>query len=276
MRRELAIGRAEMRRKRGKGFTLIELLVVIAIIAILAAMLLPALNRAKSSALSVKCKSNLRQLGVAETLYAHDNDGRYTMDTPDCSWWEALRPYGVGGYRDFTVNVLRMTPPDLGCPTAKYHPVAHNASTVFDYGHNMWGLEEPPLDDLGLGGYYLASPNGARIFPQRHPTREHQVAIPSDMIRFADSFLRTSMVRKELDAGGGLGSFGNGTSGYTMHGDGGTELARRRHSGNLNVVFCDDHIEGIKVDVLFFDNSDQARQRWFRDHQAHRELTLRQ
>src|SRR5436190_2368964 len=72
MRRKLAIGRAEMRRNRGKGFTLIELLVVIAIIAILAVMLLPALSRAKSSAVSVKCKSNLRQLGLGLSLYVED------------------------------------------------------------------------------------------------------------------------------------------------------------------------------------------------------------
>src|SRR5208282_4870109 len=79
-------------RLKQSGFTLIELLVVIAIIAILAAILLPALARAKRTAYQMNCASNLRQDGTAVKMFVDDNDD-YLPPGPDAA--NASSPWGL-------------------------------------------------------------------------------------------------------------------------------------------------------------------------------------
>jgi prepilin-type N-terminal cleavage/methylation domain-containing protein/prepilin-type processing-associated H-X9-DG protein len=96
--------------KFSRAFTLIELLVVIAIIAILAAMLLPALSKAKDMAKGTRCLSNLKQWGTAGQLYATDNDDFITKDgTPTPSETELNSPTNHGWYVELPamINVER-------------------------------------------------------------------------------------------------------------------------------------------------------------------------
>ena len=121
--------------KRIKGFTLIELLVVIAIIAILAALLLPALAKAKAKALQATCMSNMKQIATAAEMYVGDNEGVYLIarhntvltafDPPEVAAWV---PYNLAhrkaaGYDErndpYTYKGLSMNPV-FGCPGVKY------------------------------------------------------------------------------------------------------------------------------------------------------------
>ncbi len=89
------------------AFTLIELLVVIAIIAILAAMLLPVLSRAKEAGRRIACLNNIRQLSLASQMYVNDNQGAYPLRSETNSWPNQF-------YGDYAKNVkILLCPTDI-------------------------------------------------------------------------------------------------------------------------------------------------------------------
>jgi len=164
-----------------RGFTLIELLVVIAVVGILAALLLPALSQAKEKGKSIRCISNLRQLGMAATLYADDNEDALPWQQRN-HWVTPANVVGVLNYTDpsasnFRTNVywqlteyVQRSDGFWHCPSAPVGTavtVSGDDSPLIGYMGNMFalGVTDSPLAPIQPD--ILPKRLGAMIDPSR-------------------------------------------------------------------------------------------------------------
>lgn len=218
------------RRVANSAFTIIELLVTVAILALLIAILLPSLARARQTARSTTCLSNLRQFVVAAHTYAHTNSDRYpvahgtsfntsTNVFTQYGWdFTTLRDWGNGGAITVKPGLLWQ-----GRTTEEIHQCP-----AFDGGSNTTA---DPFTGYNYNTSYIGHGQGEHI---EAPVRLSDVRRPSDCALFGDGeyaagankYMRAPF--RDLEHGDIFPARESGTQGY-------------RHAGATHVAFADGH-----------------------------------
>lgn len=288
------------------AFTLIELLVVIAIIGVLASLLLPALHRAKQSAHSVACQSNLRQWGLALQMYLGDfgkyppylmrpverdlyspGDGAFWYDRlaryVGARWQSQLERIALTGPVQWAVKSNMLTGVSV-CPNYIRLPraVIGISPIAGAYGYNRAGTRWL-LKELGLGGEVL-NPVSPGDPANIRPIDESEVVSPSGMIAIGDALFLPAKAGEMLAGLVDLSPDSHMLTavrpllqiGHWQNADlsgviGAVNAIEMRHGGRWNMLCCDGHVENQTTKGWFDFRQDRIVQRWNRDNLPHRE-----
>jgi prepilin-type N-terminal cleavage/methylation domain-containing protein/prepilin-type processing-associated H-X9-DG protein len=263
-----------MRRRRGAGFTLVELLVVVSIIALLIAILLPSLKKARSQAKDLVCKGNLRSMGQAFMMYAEKYDGVWpsTMDVNNGNRWPV--PFHRG--RIITAELARFD--DAGQqtkapePSVFLCPEERAPRIIPDWKPS--GMSAHPVDRVEVGGSYGMTEEVHRkdgrlqrgsVGTPPHLNKIDTCRRASEVFAVLDNYAplkNTSSPGWRFNRGTDIDSSGNFTAsggafwlGYRDRVSGeplrnvsaaveATRLIGNRHSGRGNGLCVDGHVEG--------------------------------